>query len=428
MIFKKNMPSIGKHLNKERFKCSFCDSNNLSNVINFGDVALAGAFLEYSEIIHEKKYPLNICYCEQCFMLQVVDIIKPEEIFSKYFYSSSSIKTLRDHFNQYARDLSSITKDISNSIVLEFGCNDGVLLKPLLEQKFLKVIGVDPATNIINNINIDKNLVLYNHFFSKKLASSIVEQHGKIDIIIANNVYAHIATIKDTTYAIYDSLSENGVFIFEVHYLSSLINELQYDMIYHEHLFYYSFLSAKNHFTKFNMSIYDVKKIPIHGGSIRFYVCKQGSQIDIPTTNVKRLEKEELKNNYNKYSTFVNFADKINSSRNNLKNLLLELKNQGKSIVGYGASGRANTIIQFCNIDKTILDYMIDDSPHKQGLYTPGSHLKIYNSSKLYSKNPPDYVLLFAWSFEKEIFEKNYKFINSGGRFIIPLPKLRIFP
>tara|TARA_Y100001968_G_C19205528_1_gene642099 strand:- start:331 stop:861 length:531 start_codon:yes stop_codon:yes gene_type:complete len=176
------------------------------------------------------------------------------------------------------------------------------------------------------------------------------------------------------------------------------------------------------------MNIYDVKKIPIHGGSIRFYVCKKDSQIDIPTTNVKRLEQEELKNNYNKYSTFVDFADKINISKNNLNKLLLELKSKGNSIVGYGASGRANTIIQFCNIDKNILDYMIDDSPHKQGFYTPGSHLKIHNSSKLYSKNPPDYVLLFAWSFAEEIFEKNNKFINDGGRFIIPLPKPRIFP
>ena len=422
------MASTGTLITNKRFKCSFCDSNNLYDVINFGDVALAGAFLDYYETINEKKYPLNICFCQQCYMLQVVDIVKPEKIFSKYFYSSSAIKTLREHFNQYAKDISSISKDVNTSIVLEFGCNDGVLLKPLLEQNFLKVIGVDPASNIINNIINHKNLVLYNDFFTKKLAASIVDKYGKIDIILANNVFAHISTIRDTTSAIYDSLSDNGVFIFEVHYISSLIDELQYDMIYHEHLFYYSFLSAKNHFSKFNMNIYDVNKIPIHGGSIRFYVCKKGSQIDIPTTKVKRLEQEELKKNYNKYSTFVNFADKINISRNNLYKLLLDLKRKGKSIVGYGASGRANTIIQFCNIDKYILDYMIDDSPHKQGFYTPGSHLKIYNSSKLYSKNPPDYVLLFAWSFSEEIFEKNYKFINSGGRFIIPLPKLRIFP
>ena len=422
------MPSTGTLTTNKRFKCSFCDSNNLIDVINFGDVALAGAFLNYEETINEKKYPLNICFCQECFMLQVVDIIKPEKIFSKYFYSSSAIKTLRDHFNRYAKDISSIPKDVNTSIVLEFGCNDGVLLKPLLEQNFLKVIGVDPASNIINNINKNKNLVLYNDFFTKKLASSIVDKYGKIDIIIANNVFAHISTIKDTTSAIYNSLSDNGIFIFEVHYLSSLIDELQYDMIYHEHLFYYSFLSAKIHFSKFNMNIYDVKKIPIHGGSIRFYVCKKGSEMDISTTNVKRLEEDELKNNYNKYSTFVNFADQINNSRNNLKKLLLDLKSKGNSIVGYGASGRANTIIQFCDIDKNILDYMIDDAPHKQGLYTPGSHLKIHNSSKLYSKKPPDYVLLFAWSFAEEIFEKNYKFINNGGRFIIPLPKLRIYP
>tara|TARA_B100000965_G_scaffold159593_1_gene133032 strand:- start:464 stop:994 length:531 start_codon:yes stop_codon:yes gene_type:complete len=176
------------------------------------------------------------------------------------------------------------------------------------------------------------------------------------------------------------------------------------------------------------MNIYDVKKIPIHGGSIRFYICKKDSKLDITTNNVKNLEQEELKHNYNKYSTFVNFADKINSSRANLYSLLLELKSKGKSIVGYGASGRANTIIQFCNIDNNILDYMIDDSPHKQGFYTPGSHLKIHNSSKLYSENPPNYVLLFAWSFAREIFEKHYQFINSGGKFIIPLPKIRILP
>tara|TARA_B100000242_G_scaffold96699_2_gene66298 strand:- start:7625 stop:8893 length:1269 start_codon:yes stop_codon:yes gene_type:complete len=411
-----------------KFSCSFCNSKNISPVINFGEVALAGAFLKQAQFEIEKKYPLQVCFCNECFMVQVVNKISPEKLFSDYFYRSSSINTLKSHFTEYAREISKrFLDDPAEAKVLEFGCNDGVLLKPLLNQGIKTVIGVDPAKNIISKIN-NKELKLFNDFFQVKLAKKIVSKFGKLDIIMANNVFAHIPEINNTTEAIQLALNDDGIFIFEVHYLGNVLEEFQYDMIYHEHLYYYSLLSAKNHFNKFNMNVFDIKKIPIHGGSIRFYVTKFGSKYNKPTKAVINLEREELTKKYDNYETFKIFSAKINSTKQKLNSFLLDLKNKGYKIAGYGASGRANTIIQFCGIDTSILDYIIDDNPSKTGYFTPGSHIKIYSREVLKEKNPPDYILVFAWSFINEIYKRNKEYVKKGGKFIMPLPEVKLFP
>ena len=407
--------------------CSFCDSTHMSEVMDFGKVALAGAFLKPDQFSEERKFQQRLYFCHDCYAVQIVDKILADVLFTNYFYFSSSIGTLRDHFLHYAAEVSSRFLTPAQATVLEFGCNDGVLLRPLADLGIRTVIGVDPAANVVATID-DKRVTVINGFFTEELAQRVVADHGKVDMIMANNVYAHILDIQGTTRAVQLALNDDGVFVFEVHYLGKVIAEMQYDMIYHEHLYYYSLLSAMKHFERYDMMVFDIKPVPIHAGSMRFYVCKNGSRHAVASEAVKLLEAEERTKGYDRHETFQRFSDDVAETRRALMQLLTELRASGKHIAGYGASGRANTMIQYCGITHEHLDYMIDDATAKIGFYTPGSHFRIQPSSVLSGNDAPDYVLVFAWSFFDEICRRNGEFLSKGGRMILPLPKVAVFP
>lgn len=410
---------------EKKFQCRFCSSSKIIKIIDFGSVGLAGGFLLPENFENEEKHPQQLYFCEDCYLLQIINRVDAKLLFKDYFYFSSAISTLRKHFREYAEE---ITKEFlipESSVVLEIGCNDGILLKPFIELGVKKVIGVDPSTNVISTIK-DPDIITYNDFLTENLSKKIIQQHGEVDLICANNVFAHINDMKDVTRAIKLLLKPSGVFIFEVHYLGSLIDEVQYDMIYHEHIYYYSLLTLQKFFLEFDLEIFNIKPIPIHGGSMRYYVRHSGKLKDKKISlKLINLEKLEYQKGYHKKSTFINYAKEVDSTRRNLMSLLKGIKKEGKSIVGYGASGRANTLIQYCGIDNAYLDYIIDDAPMKQGYFSPGSHLKIF-SRKILEEETPDYILIFAWSFFNEIIEKNITFLRKGVKFIIPLPKVKI--
>lgn len=406
--------------------CAFCDSEQTVEIMNFGRVALAGGFLRDEDLSRESKYPLTLIFCTECFALQVKEKIDPNKLFQDYFYFSSVADTLKTHFTKYAREVASRFLDPSASVVVELGCNDGVLLRPLADLQIKTIIGVDPATNVIGSIN-DSRIKVINTFFNEEVANKITQEHGVVDMILANNVFAHIADIQGTTKAIAKTLSKNGVFIFEAHYLGNMLNELQYDMIYHEHLYYYSLISLQKFFGKYGLSVFDVERVPTHAGSMRFYVCKEGSVYSkSPDKRVEALLLEEKKNGFECIDTYRKFARDVTRTRNDLLVLLDRLKSQGKSIVGYGASGRASTVMQYCGLGSQYLDFIIDDATAKIGCHTPGSHLLIKPRSTLDGDNPPDYVILFAWSFFDEISMKCQSFLDRGGQFILPLPTVQL--
>ena len=408
--------------------CSICNSKSMIPIIDFGKVALAGGFLRSNQFTEESYYPLRLFFCHDCNAVQVKDKVSANVLFKDYFYFSSSIQTLRDHFIDYASDVTTRFLIPKSATVIEFGCNDGVLLRPLADQNIKTVIGVDPATNIVSTIN-DPRITIINDFFTENVAQDIISKHGHVDMVLANNVYAHIPDIQGISRAVHDVLSDDGVFIFEVHYLGNVINELQYDMIYHEHLYYYSLLSAMKHFEWYGMMVFDVKPVRIHAGSMRFYVCKKGSKHGFAVTPaVIRLQNEELAKGFHRPETFERFATDIAERKTMLMALLNKLKKEGYTIAGYGASGRANTMIQYCGINHSHLDYMIDDAPAKAGFFTPGSHFEIHPSSILNQPNPPDYLLIFAWSFFDEIAKRSKKYLDGGGRMIVPLPEVKILP
>jgi SAM-dependent methyltransferase len=406
--------------------CSFCDSKAMTEIIDFGRVALAGAFLKPEKFVNEATYPLRLYFCNDCLSVQLIDKVSANVLFENYFYFSSAIGTLREHFLHYASEVTSRFLKPENSTVIEFGCNDGILLKPLADQRIRTVIGVDPATNIVRTIN-DSRVTVINDFFNEDVSEKIITNHGKADMVIANNVYAHIPDIQGVTRATKKVLKDDGVFIFEVHYLGKIINGLQYDMIYHEHLYYYSLLALTKHFDRYDMMVFDVKSIPVHAGSMRYYVCKKGSRhSSLVSPKVTALREEELANGFHRAETYARFATDVAHRKEELMDLLGRLKSKGHTIAGYGASGRANTIIQYCGIDHRHMDYMIDDAPAKLGFYTPGSHFLIQPRSVLRRVPPPDYLIIFAWSFFNEIAQKCADYLGGGGRMIVPLPNVQI--
>lgn len=406
-------------------RCAFCESQSLEKFIDFGRVALAGGFLQPEQFSQEQLYPLRVYFCNDCYAVQLCDVVDPGILFGNYFYFSSATRTLREHFVDYASEMVSRFLDPKHSTVVEIGCNDGVLLKPLAEQHVRTLIGVDPATNIVQAIN-DSRISVINDFFSEAVADKIANQFGHADMVVANNVYAHIPDICGATQGIFNLLSDDGVFVFDVHYLGKIIQGLQYDMIYHEHLYYYSLIALSNHFDRFGMTIFAVKPIPIHAGSMRYYVCKKNSRhAAVISPRVATLRKDEIAAGFDKAETFIRFAADIAVRRTKLMELLEGVRAKGRSIAGYGASGRANTIIQYCGIDNSHLEYMIDDAAAKWGYYTPGSHFLI-RSKEILKESPPDYLLIFAWSYFSEIAEKCREYLDGGGRMIVPLPDVKL--
>tara|TARA_X000000950_G_C13875860_1_gene644808 strand:- start:418 stop:1662 length:1245 start_codon:yes stop_codon:yes gene_type:complete len=405
-------------------KCIICEARSLHEYLNLGKVALAGSFLNNAnKIKKEKKFQLSVAFCSNCKGSQITKFADQNILFNNYFYSSSKINTLAQHFKKFSNEIIKKYYLKNETNFLEIGCNDGVLIKNLNNYKFKNLIGIDPAKNITKNINF-KNIKIINNFFGLGESLKLKKKFGKFDVIIANNVFAHSHKIRNITKGISYLLKENGVFIFEVHNSKNIISNNQFDMIYHEHVLYYTLTSIRNLLKQFNLKIFHIKFISTHGGSFRVYSTHKQNN-DLQTSNkIKKILNSEKQKNLDKLKTYYKFNKDVFLLRSKINDYLKVLKDKGLKIAGYGASGRANTVLQFCNISRYI-DFMIDDSPYKQGNYTPGTHLKIYSSKVLQKKNKPDIVLLFAWSFAKEIKKRNKIFLKNGGKFLAILPKIK---
>lgn len=405
--------------------CRFCFSKDIETVIDLGIVPKAGGFLKSKKLFYnEDQYPLTLVFCKNCFLLQSNNVIEKDTIFKNYFYHSSVVKTLVNHFENVGKKLSNELSKKVDPFVLEIGSNDATLVA-FLAKRGIKTVGVDPAKNIVVPLQ-KKGLPLINEYFTNSLAKKILKKYGFADRIVSFNTLAHIEDMHDVFQGIDTLLKKDGVLFFEVHYIGNLIQEMQYDMIYHEHQYYYSLHALKNFLNSHNMEIFDVKPIQIHRGSMRYYVQKKNGGKNTVKKSVHKLLSFEKKQKLIHIDTFKKYNSRIKKTKTDLVGLLTQLKQKNKKIAGYGASGRGTIISNYCAIDDTFLEYVIDDAPAKQGTYMPGTHVKIVSSGKLYGREKPDYVLLFAWSFYEEIAKKHKKFLDEEGRFIIPLPKVKV--
>lgn len=409
---------------KKLKKCRLCSSKKLNTFIDFKKMPLAGAFLNKNQIKKEYKYPMAMQFCEDCSNVQVDTVIPLDVLFKKYFYFSSNIKTLINHFGELAKLVETKFLKNKSSTVLEIGCNDGVFLNQLSNYNNIKCVGVDPAKNVVKKIK-NKKITIYNNGFDYVLAKKIKKKINDVDLIVSSFSFGHIDQMNSVTKGIDLLLKKNGTFIFEIYYLGTVIEGLQYDMMYHEHMTYYTIKALKRFLSKYNLRIFNIEKIKLRSGSLRFYCCRLKDKRP-NSKSVLKYSSLENRNGYNKLSFLKNYNNKIEKTKFELTKILKELKEKNKKIYGYGASGRGTIIMNYCNIGNNYLDYVVDDAPEKKNKYTPGKHVKIISWEDLKQVGYPDYFVLFAWPFLAEITKKRSEYLKSGGKFIVPLPKVTI--
>ena len=402
--------------------CRLCHSENFEVFLKLGTMPLAGNFLKKEDVGKENAYPLDVCFCKNCGSVQVLEMIPRDTFFRDYRYLSSvTAKSVLEHFKTYASEIKE--RFLPNGgFVLEVACNDGILLEPLKNLE-LNVLGVDPAKNI-TKIAKGKGLDVIDDYFGLDLSKQILEKYDKANVIVGNAVFAHVDDLNDILLGVKNLLKDDGVFIFEVNYMGDMIDELQYDVIYHEHTMYHSVLALKKFLEQYEMKIFDVKHLGIRGGTIRIYSSFKNTHFEV-SNNVQSLIDSELQKGYDKLETFKNFAKKCEEHKSEILNLLHDLKKQGKKIIGYGMSGRGNTMLNYWQVSTNIIDYGIDASSERYGRFVPGMHIPIKPPQPMIDV---DYVLLLAWIFADDIIEKEHGFVENGGKFIIPFPKPHFSP
>jgi methylation protein EvaC len=398
-------------------KCRSCNKEEFLEFISLNSQPPANAFLKESDFDKEVVYPLDVTCCSNCLLVQLTDesYIPRDKLFLDYAYASSISGGLRNHFAGLADKIKS---EFNPRIVVDIGSNDGVLLKPLLELG-CEAIGVEPAGNLAKQAN-NNGLATICSYFDKDTVNKIISDNGKADIVVASNVFAHLDEYHDIIENVKRILSENGTYIVEVQYFADMIRDMTFDNIYHEHVLYYTIHSMINLFDKHDMTVYNVEKIPTHGGSIRAYVSEGKS----PRQSVNDLIREEKENGIDNLQTLENFNKKLQNNIEQIRELFVKLKKDNKRIFGYGAPAKSSTMINSIGLDKSNIELIMEDSPLKQGLFTPGSHIPI-TSPDILEKEMPDYLMIFAWNYADEIIKKvedKYQKLN----YIIPMPELRV--
>lgn len=402
--------------------CRSCASNNLFPIIPLGFLPLANALKKVAnECDVEKKYNLEVMLCKDCGLAQLKDLIDPKDLFSEYIYfSSNSDSMLKSAAELVNRIIPNLNKD---PFVIEIASNDGYLLKNYT-NKGINVLGIDPAANIVKVAN-SNNVTTMCEFFCEELAKDLATLGKKADVIHANNVMAHVPDINGFIKGIKNLLKPHGYAVIEVPYFLDLVENLEFDTIYHEHVFYFSVKPLKLAFEMFGLEIFNIEKIAIHGGTLRLFVGHFGSNIVQPIID-DMIQKEESLKLYS-VDTFINFMRKINNLKNNLINLLKNIKKEGGKIAAYGASAKGTTLLNYFGINKNYLDFVVDRSSVKHGLFTPGTNLEIKTPDAFIAEKV-SHALLLVWNFADEIIEQQQEFINSNGKFIFPLPEVKVIP
>ena len=401
-------------------KCQICQKETLCKFLSLGHHPPSDAFLKKDDLNNpETYYPLDVSYCEICGLVQLGYAVDPEILFKEYVYNTGTNNSLIKNFNSLVDILFKRFKLTENDFAIDIGSNDGTLLKGYLKHN-VKILGVEPSN--VAEIAIKNGIPTIKNFFNKETALGILKEQGKAKTITATNVFAHVKDLRSFMEGVKELLTDDGVFVSESHYLLNLLTEMHWDSIYHEHLRCYSLRPLIYLFNLFNMDIFDAEKITTHGGSIRAYACKRGAY---PISgNVSKMLKDEKDNGLFDKDSYLNFGKKVLSHKMEIQEMLLNIKKDGKKIVGIGAPAKGNTLLNYCNITPDIMDYIVEKSDLKIGFYTPGTHIKVVSEELLF-KEQPDYALLLSWNIADELIPKLKK-LGYKGKITVPIPSLHI--
>jgi len=406
-------------------KCRICKSSKLYKFLDLNKMPIPNGFRKKEDLNkREPKYELGCFFCENCGLVQLTIVVNPEIMFKNYLYFSALSKVMMNNFSSLSHEAYLAENLDENSLVCDIGSNDGSLLK-FFKSYDSKIVGVDPAENIAKIAELS-GIPTEVEYFNSISAKKIRKKYGLADVITATNVIAHTDNLYEVFKGVDILLKKDGIFITEFPYLVDLIDRLEFDTIYHEHLSYFSLKPWDFLVEKCGFEICDIRRLPIHGGSIRITHRRKIKNLKNPAKKtLEFLLNLEEKKGLNKKETYDEFSLKVNTLKEELLTLLKSLKKDGKKIVGYGAAAKGNVLTNFFGIDTKILDFIVDATPYKQGLFTPGMKIPVYAENRLLKKMP-DYAIILAWNFANEIMEKQETFSAKGGRFIIPLPEIKI--
>ena len=405
-------------------ECRACGATLHHTFVDLGMSPLSNAILGPEQLNSmEPFYPLHARVCERCFLVQLEQYERPEKIFEDYSFFSSFSETWLRHSQKYVEGAIDRFHLNSKSLVVEVASNDGHLLQ-YFQQRGIPVLGVEPAQNVAKAAE-EKGVPTLAKFFGVQTAGELHAAGQKADLLVANNVLAHVPDLRDFVAGLKLALRPRGIITLEFPHLLRLIQGNQFDTIYHEHFSYFSFLTAEDILVRQGLSVFDVEEIPTHGGSLRMYACHVEDDSRTPQARVSDLRKLEMASGIRQLDTYAAFEQKVRKTKRSLLSFLVDTKNAAKSVVGYGAPAKGNTLLNYCGVGRDFLDYTVDLSPHKQGHFLPGTHIPIHHPDMI-RKTRPDYVLILPWNLRAEILEQLKDLRQWGCRFVIPIPIIEV--
>ncbi|MBL6448109.1 methyltransferase domain-containing protein [Fulvivirga sp. 29W222] len=413
------------HHQESESACRFCGTPLTYTFVDLGMSPLCQDHVKPWELKDmEPFYPLHAYVCDNCFLVQLEEFVPPSKIYEDYAYFSSYSDSWLKHAKDYTEKVTKRFDLNSKKLVVELASNDGYLLQ-YFKEKDIPVLGVEPAANVAEHA-INKGIKTEVKFFGNKTVFEIIMKHGEADLLIGNNVLAHVPDINDFVSAMKILLKPEGVITMEFPHLLRLIEGNQFDTIYHEHFSYLSFSSVERIFSYHGLTIFDVEELPTHGGSLRIYACQKRDTSKTVSSSVRELRMREHKAGMETIAYYRQFAERVKETKRNILDFLISVKRKGKTVVGYGAPGKGNTLLNYCGIRTDFIDFTVDRNPHKQGNYLPGTLIPIYHPDMI-KRMKPDYVFILPWNLKEEIVE-NISYIGEwDGKFVVPIPELRVY-
>jgi 2-polyprenyl-3-methyl-5-hydroxy-6-metoxy-1,4-benzoquinol methylase len=404
--------------------CMCCSTPLKHTFVDLGMSPLCESYLKAEQLNQmEPFYPLHVYVCEKCFLVQLEEFVSPEHIFTEYAYFSSFADSWIEHMRRYADAITDRLGLSKKSFVVEVASNDGYLLQHFV-KKGIPVLGIEPAANVAK-VAVEKGVPTLVKFFGEQTARELAKEGKLADLICGANVLAQVPNPNDFVRGLKTLLKPQGVVTIEFPHLMKLMAENQFDTIYHEHFTYLSFLTAETLFAAQGLTLFDVEELPTHGGSLRIYARHTEDTSKPMTERAQALRKREVDAGLLKLETYAGFSEQVKETKRKLLDFLIEAKRAGKKVVGYGAPGKGNTLLNYCGIRTDFIDFTVDRSPYKQGKYLPGTHIPILAPQKL-REAKPDYVLILPWNFKDEIVQQLSDIRSWGGKFVVPIPAARV--